>query len=593
MMKSATAAAFPRSSFGAAPPAWILIQRLAGHDAARRREAALRFTVREAGLAEQVAQDGLLIASSQERVSGADGIILIGDVFGRRGGRDGSPPPPGAPADRAAWLARNRWGRYAAVFPDGAALSLMRDPMGMMPLHALEIDGVLVAAPDVPPWLRTMAALRVDRAALAHALAHPPMLTWAPVLAGVQTLTPGVLHSRGQGGWTKTVIWDPARFVANAGEDAETLRRRLVDRIDMCVAAWAARYPAPHLELSGGLDSAIVLASLARAGLTPSATNFTTGYEGGDERRFARPLAERYGVRLQAHDARAAAIDYARLAGDVPGAAPQLHGLDPIHEQVIADHARAAGASAILTGQGGDAVFFQMPSLGIAADLAAKNGFAAFRDPLVLDLAARTARSAWRVLGVMLRERLIGTPVRRDTFDRRLLGDAVLDVLEAERLQHPWLGGLGALPPGKRVQLEAIANCQLFFTPVRRGIDRPLIHPLLSQPIVELCLSIPTWQLAPDIRDRGLARGAFRARLPEALLARRRKGEASTYYNRAIAENLPFLRDFLLGGRLAEMGFLDKARLEAALDANRMMHLDETRPVPLYVSFEAWLRRQG
>ncbi|BBE32397.1 asparagine synthetase B family protein [Sphingosinicella microcystinivorans] len=592
-MKSATAAAFPRSSFGAAPPAWILIRRLEDHDAARRREAALRLIVREAGLAEQVAQDGLLIASSHERVSVADDVVLIGDVFGRRGGVDMS-PPRGDPADHAAWLVENRWGRYAAVFLGGTGPSLMRDPMGMMPLHGLEIDGVLVAAPDVPPWLRTMGtALRVDQTALAHALAHPPLLTWAPVLTGVRTLTPGVLHSRHAKGWNETVIWHPARFVSNAGEDAETLKRRLADRVDMCVAAWAARYPAPHLELSGGLDSAIVLSSLARAGLTPSATNFTTGYEGGDERRFARPLAERYGIRLQAHDARAAAIDYARLAGDVPGAAPQLHGLDPVHEQVIADHAGAAGASAILTGQGGDAVFFQMPSLGIAADLAVANGLAAFRDPLVLDLAARTARSAGRVLGVMLRERLIGTPVGRDTFDRRLLGSAVLDVLEPERLRHPWLAGLGALPPGKRVQLEAIANCQLFFTPVRRGIDRPLIHPLLSQPIVELCLSIPTWQLAPDIRDRGLARDAFRARLPEALLARRRKGEASTYYNRAIAENLPFLRDYLLGGRLAEMGLLDKTRLETALDADRMMHVDETRPVPLYVSFEAWLRRQG
>jgi asparagine synthase (glutamine-hydrolysing) len=561
---------------------------------ARRREASLHLTVREAGLAEQVARDGLLIASSHEPVRVADDVVLIGDVFGRRGGVDMSPPPSGESAVRAAWLARNRWGRYAAVFPDGAALSLMRDPMGMMPIHALEIDGILVAAPDVPPWLRAMGpALRVDETALAHALAHPPFLTWAALRAGVRTLTPGVLHSRGPEGWSETVIWHPARFIANAGQDADRMRHLLADRIDTCVAAWAARYPAPHLELSGGLDSAIVLSSLARAGVAPSATNFTTGYEGGDERRFARPLADRYGIRLQAHDARAAAIDYARLACDVPGAAPQLHGLDPVHEQVIADHARAAGASAILTGQGGDAVLFQMPSLGIAADLAAANGLAALGDPLVLDLAARTARSLWRVLGVMLREKLIGTPVRRDTFDRRLLGGAVLDVLEPARLRHPWLAGLEALPPGKRVQLEAIANCQLFFTPVRRGIDRPLIHPLLSQPIVELCLSIPTWQLAPDIRDRGLARDAFRARLPEALLARRRKGEASTYYNRAIAENLPFLRDYLLGGRLAEMGLLDKATLEAALDADRMIHVDETRPVPLYVSFEAWLRRQG
>src|SRR6185437_1513765 len=53
---------------------------------------------------------------------------------------------------------------------------------------------------------------------------------------------------------------------------------------------------------------------------------------------------------------------------------------------------------------------------------------------------------------------------------------------------HPWLQNLAAIPPVKRLQIHALTAAQLYHGHSRRGQAADLVHPLLSQPLVEFCL---------------------------------------------------------------------------------------------------------
>ena len=76
---------------------------------------------------------------------------------------------------------------------------------------------------------------------------------------------------------------------------------------------------------------------------------------------------------------------------------------------------------------------------------------------------------------------------------------------------------------------------------------------------VELALGLSVPLLTDDGRaDRRLARAAFADRLPPEILHRRSKGEMTAYFGRQAAASIPFLRDHLLGGRLAARGLIDR-----------------------------------
>ena len=90
-----------------------------------------------------------------------------------------------------------------------------------------------------------------------------------------------------------------------------------------------------------------------------------------------------------------------------------------------------------------------------------------------------------------------------------------------------------------------------------------MINPLLSQPVVELCLSIPSWKWIKGGRDRAVARQAFSNMLPDAIVTRRTKGGPSAFYRQIVEHYRDAMRERLLGGELARRGIVDRVAVEA------------------------------
>ncbi|HWU14534.1 MAG TPA: asparagine synthase-related protein, partial [Caulobacter sp.] len=173
-----------------------------------------------------------------------------------------------------------------------------------------------------------------------------------------------------------------------------------------------------------------------------------------------------------------------------------------------------------------------------------------------------------------------------------LLGEAVREAwrpaLAIEAADHPWL--TEPVAPAKRRQIRSLIRAQLFHGASLRGRAAQLVHPLLHQPVQEAVLATPVIDLARGGQGRGLARDAFADQLPDLVRTRRSKGDLTAYYGRMILRSLTVLRSYLLDGRLATEGVLDRAEAEALLDPDQLIHVGDYPRLFEILALEAFVR---
>ncbi len=116
------------------------------------------------------------------------------------------------------------------------------------------------------------------------------------------------------------------------------------------------------------------------------------------------------------------------------------------------------------------------------------------------------------------------------------------------------------------------------------------ISPLLSQPLVELCLRIPSYTHFHEGRDRGLARRAFADAVPTPILARTWKDRVPGFPEEILRVNLPHIREMLLEGILVRERYLDRAALETALTGAALEATASVGEILDHMLVEAWLR---
>src|SRR3546814_17490651 len=92
-----------------------------------------------------------------------------------------------------------------------------------------------------------------------------------------------------------------------------------------------------------------------------------------------------------------------------------------------------------------------------------------------------------------------------------------------------------------------------------------MISPLLSQPVIEACLGIPSWEACEGGVDRSAARRAFSGALPPRVVGRHGKGSPDVFVGDFIHRHRAGIAARLLNGQLAANRIIDPKLLEAAL----------------------------
>lgn len=234
----------------------------------------------------------------------------------------------------------------------------------------------------------------------------------------------------------------------------------------------------------------------------------------------------------------------------------------PLHRQFAA-FGEQAEAETFVTGAGGDNVFCYLTTAAPVLDAWRALGPTAAARAL-RDVSELCGCTAWTTTRFALRKALRGlrpaAPWRRDT--DFLLPGAAPDAPEP----HPWLDAPRGTLQGKREHVGALLRIQHVTDPETRVSLLPFLHPLIAQPLVELCLGIPTWLWVRGGHNRAVARAAFRGLLPDAVLDRRSKGRLEGMCMRAYLRHKLDMDELLLGGLLRQVGLLDADALEAYLE---------------------------
>jgi asparagine synthase (glutamine-hydrolysing) len=130
------------------------------------------------------------------------------------------------------------------------------------------------------------------------------------------------------------------------------------------------------------------------------------------------------------------------------------------------------------------------------------------------------------------------------------------------------------------------------YSPFAERDDPEYVCPLLSQPLLELCLQIPVYIHTAAGWDRALERRAFMDVLPSKIVQRRRKGSIGVAMNALLQTNLSLVRELMLEGLLIENQLLDRRKVEAALTgSNVTLSPMAAEIIGEHLSTEVWLQR--
>jgi asparagine synthase (glutamine-hydrolysing) len=455
------------------------------------------------------------------------------------------------------------WGNFLAFAPGIRGLvTITRASVTGLPLYwSRGIGGTLIFS---HLELGAAAGLRlaIDWAFVAHSLAYRNRRAERTGIDKVFELLPGTrLRSAGEEHYVDT-SWLPWPFAAHARQGAPDLDPALIrDTSIDCVDLWAGDRKDILLELSGGLDSSIVAACLKAAGRPFRAVTVATTSADGDERRFARDVAVLTECPLEEKRHAMTEIDLAKLPAALtprPAAQNILRGFD----RAIAA-ASFGPAVSLWSGIGGDNVFHYSNSIAPALDVWRRYGTGPRLARTIGDIARVTGTHWWHVARHVWRRGR--TPRLRKQDWPRDDCFAHAGALPEAPFEHPWAAGGEGASSGARQHVEALLRISDFLDRPERWHDRDVVTPLLSQPLVEICLAVPSWRWIEGGRDRSAAREAFARELPPSVATRRTKGRLQTMCAEAYLRDRALLGPLLLDGRLAAAGLIDRAAIAAHL----------------------------
>jgi asparagine synthase (glutamine-hydrolysing) len=483
------------------------------------------------------------------------------------------------------------WGNYLAFLRahDEACFSLMRSPCARLPVYYAREDGLIYAASDIE-----LLSIATERC---------PQINWDGVALHVvadQLRTPttcidGVVELIGGHRLSSMIdhtedLWSPWTYVGRsiATENANRISELLRTTVDACVGTWARHAGSIVLGISGGLDSSIVAASTVAAGASLSCLTLATLDPAGDERSYARELAEYLSVDLAEYFEDVNEIDVERsAAAHLPR--PVARSFAQTGDRRNLELATGTRARAFFSGAGGDNVFCYLQSATPLADRFLAEGLGAGAWQTLRDISKLTdagiceiGRRAWK--RVRMRDRAYKWPVDLSFLRPGFTSEIAVD--------HPWLSTPADALPGKGAHIALLLNIQNHLDGFTRERSLPVIAPLLSQPIVELCLAIPTWLWLAGGWNREPVRRAFADALPQSILRRRSKGTPDSFAIEIFEANRSRIRDLLCDGALAARDFLDRQAIEEATAGTQPVQGSAYWRLLKLADVEAWLRNR-
>lgn len=545
---------------------------------------------------------------------GDDSGIVIGTVFKRK--RDLTSPEADpllqfGPVEslayaqsRGRWLIDHAWGDYVAFGSAKSHKWVLKDPTGSLPCLRSDFRGVSIFYSRLGDCM-DLQLLRFtinDRFLRAHLMIGSSLQN-LPALNEVSPVRRGecveIRHDGSEPGSVTHLYWNPLTFTGadDLIEDPDVGTQAMRNVIKATTHSLASQHRSLLLRLSGGLDSSIVAGCLKDAP-TSRFTAYTYFNPRGrsDERPWARLAAQHAGCEHIEYPLSPLDMDLSLGLQMQPSLEPSpLLGF--IQRSVVEQELTAlTQATGIFGGDGGDSGFCADSVVYAVPEYLRNHGLAPGAFRLAAQVALLTQRSSWSVLTSAMRRSLtgdIGMPRHRLIAASQLVSaELQQDVKLTETVSHPWFQGLRHMPWGKIRRLGTLITLPDYYNVATHSDARvpEIVSPLYSQPALELLLRIPIYTHFHQGRDRGLARKAFSAEVPEPILRRLWKDRAPGFHDQMFERQRGFFQETLLEGTLARQGLLNRALLEEVLSAGPSKNTVYPGEIFRHLDTELWAR---
>ena len=474
-------------------------------------------------------------------------------------------------------------------------LVLARDRVGKKPLLWTRLgDGTLAFASELKALLRLPGVSReLDPAALDAYLA----LQYVPAgtaLRGVEKLPPAhLLVAEGESVrvepyWSLEPWADELRDEEWLERIRETVgaavRRRLVADVPLGVL------------LSGGIDSSVVVAEMARA--SRRVQTFTVGFgdDRYDERAYARAVAERYGTE---HEEIVVEPDVTELLPQLARTFDEPLGDEAALPQFVVSELARRHVTVALTGDGGD------------------EAFAGYERYAAVGLAGRVALPGAGAAGRLLRWAGRGEPRSRANRAGRLFEVAALpagarygrlmEIFPASLRAELWEPGvvgepapawelLGSTESGisglQRLDVRTYLPGDLLLKADLASMAHSLEvrSPLLDHAVLELGVSLPDSLKLDGLRGKVALRRAFADALPPEVAGRGKTGFGVPIARWFREELRAFATDLLLGETARARGLFSPGAVARLLHEHVSGRADHAHRLWCLLMLELWQR---
>ncbi len=532
-----------------------------------------------------------IVASRGASIAIGDQGAVIGEVFRKSDGSRVTQFSPGEAsrivASDFAELIEAFWGPYIAIIhaPEEGVTRILRAPLGDLPCLVVAVGEATAIASDID-LLRDFGLYdpTVDWGALSLHLTRMDRVTSQTCLWGVQELRGGTMKVIARDAARTAIKWSPLQVIARGEriDTAEAAEALVSQTTRMSIASRAGQLERAVLMLSGGVDSSIVAAALVEAGIQVEALTLVTRDLRGDERGYARAVCDRLGITLHERRREVGEIDVMRsTAAGLPRPSGRYMWQETVRHS--RDLAEATHAAAIFGGGGGDQVFCSLHSSNPVADSLRTFGPGAAAWKMARIMSEITQVSMTRILRDGIRRAWLGKRTAGPTCDTSLLSCRFDEFELASPQPH-----MGSYLPGQAAHSRLIAAGQSYVETLDPRSAPPVVAPLLSQPLVEACLRIPSWLWFENGLNRYAARQAFAADLPPDVIFRHSKGTPDSFTAEIFETWRPQIRELLADGELARQRVIDRTAVLEVLDDPRPPRDSRFRRVLQFAEAEAW-----
>ncbi|RXR07054.1 asparagine synthase C-terminal domain-containing protein [Pseudoxanthomonas composti] len=537
----------------------------------------------------------LFVGSSTDLLELPNGTLLVGRLFDHSGNRirDASSFPALTQLSEIRdHLVSNFWGQYVAIQGGGdpqEPITVLRDPSGGVPcVYLTDSDPAFITSDIALPERLGIYQRRVDWTTIPYYLNYPHSKKRQTALAGVNELLPGCVIKLGPQSAHTSIAWSPWTFVQpeRRFKDATQAALGIRQTVEMAVRAVTTGEASILLELSGGLDSSIIASCLRGTDAKINCSTLVTPVPGADERFYASLVASDLDAPLHVEqlDFGAAAFNFPLVSNPT---SPAVTMLQQATDSLMERSARRHASTCHLSGGGGDTVFGYLGNASPAADAFRASGiFSGFT--AIRDLAELHRCTTWKA-GRLALKKLLLTPRPARVADTAFLTPFAVT---SKPPSHPWFNAPAGALTGVQERVFDLAGTQSFIDGLPRSRLRAFHMPLLSQPVIEACLRVPSWMWIAGGINRAVARDAFSDALPPQVVARRSKGTFAHFTGALFRRNRLAMLEFLMEGELQQHGLLDTVALESFFRREHHARNETFARVFDLCMIENWIRHQ-